>query len=107
MPCNGAPLMMSLNPGISEPLPIATWGEWGHNVKADIAAQRACAQKIYELVDMHLATLNDADLAKISKTPVGNMPLGTFIGLWVINAHVHAGEISCLKGLKGLQGYPA
>ena len=102
----GAPLMMSMNPGISEPPPMGTWGEWGRGVKADIGAQRAYAQKVYESVDAHLATLSDAALAKEIETPVGKMPLGQFIGLWVLNAHCHAGEISTLKGLKGLQGYP-
>ena len=102
----GAPLMMGMNPGVSEPPPFGAWAEWGHTVKADIAVQRAYAQKVYASVDAYLVTLTDADLAKISKTPVGDMPLSTFIGLWVLNAHCHAGEISCLKGLKGLQGYP-
>ena len=54
---------------------------------------------------MHLGMLSDADLAKIARTPIGDMPLGEFIGVWILNAHSHAGEISALKGLKGLQGY--
>jgi len=102
----GAPLMMSLNPGISEPPPMGEWHMWGRAVKAEIAPQRIYAQKVFAATDAYLATLSDADLGKITKTPVGDMPLGAFIGLWVLNAHCHAGEISCLKGLKGLQGYP-
>jgi len=103
----GAPLMMSMNPGISEPPPMGDWNQWGHHVKTDIAAQRAYAQKVYAAFDAHLATLVDANLAQVTKTPAGDMPLGAFIGLLILNAHCHAGEISALKGLKGLQGYPA
>lgn len=103
----GAPLMMSENSGISEPPPAGPWGGWGHTVTTDIAAQRAYASHVYESTDAYLATLTDANLATITETPVGAMPLGVFIGLWILNAHCHAGEISALKGLKGLQGYPA
>lgn len=102
----GAPLMMSVNPGMSEPPPMGKWDEWGHRVKTNIAAQRAYAQKVYAASDAYLATLTDEDLAEETQTPVGAMPLGAFIGLWILNAHSHAGEISTLKGLKGLQGYP-
>ncbi|NJM41433.1 MAG: DinB family protein [Anaerolineae bacterium] len=102
----GAPLMMGMNPGISEPPPFGGWGEWGHNVKTDIAAQRIYAQKVYESADAYLTTLSDAALGKEIETPVGKMPLGQFMGLLILNAHCHAGEISTLKGLKGLQGYP-
>ena len=103
----GAPLMMSMNPGISEPPPMGDWNRWGHNVKTDIPAQHAYAQKVYESTDAYLATLNDDALTKEIEAPAGKMLLGAFIGLWILNAHCHAGEISALKGLKGLQGYPA
>lgn len=102
-----APLMMGVSPGLSEPPPMGNWGQWGHTVKVDIAVQRAYAQKVYESVDAYLTTVIDADLAKMTHTPVGDMPLGAFIDLWILNAHCHTGEISALKGLWGLQGYPA
>jgi DinB superfamily len=102
----GAPLMASESPGISAPPPMGPWNEWGRSVQADLPAQRAYAQKVYTSVDGYLETLTDDDLAKIAETPVGSMPLGAFIGLWILNAHCHAGEISCLKGLNGRQGYP-
>ena len=102
----GMPLMMQMNSGISEPPPPGAWSEWGHTVKTDLAALRPYAQAVYESVDTYLATLSDADLERATQTPVGPMSLGAFIGLWILNAHCHAGEISCLKGLRGLQGYP-
>ena len=102
-----APILAGVSPGVSEPPPMGPWGEWGHSVHADIAAQHAYAQQVYAATDAYLAELSDAELAKVVETPVGAMPLGSFIGLWILNAHCHAGEISALKGLKGLQGYPA
>jgi len=102
----GTPLMLRMSPGISEPPPPGTWVEWGHNVKTDVSTLRPYAQAVYECVDAYLATLSDADLERATETPVGTMSLGAFIGLWILNAHCHAGEISCLKGLRGLQGYP-
>lgn len=101
-----APLMMTVNPGISEPPPMGPWGEWGRGVTTNIAAQRAYAQHVYTATDSYLSTLADAELIRAVETPVGSMPLGAFIGLWILNAHCHAGEISALKGLKGLKGYP-
>lgn len=65
------------------------------------------AAQVYAATDAYLAGVSDTELAQVVETPVGAMPLGSFIGLWVLNAHCHAGEISALKGLKGLQGYPA
>jgi hypothetical protein len=102
----GMPLMMRMNSGISEPPPPGMWLEWGHNVKTDLGALCPYAQAVYESVDAYLVTLSDADLERATETPVGPMSLGAFIGLWILNAHCHAGEISCLKGLRGLQGYP-
>ncbi len=99
--------MIGMHSGISEPPPPpGTWGEWGHSVKIDLAALRPYAQAVYASVGAYLARLSDTDLERATDTPVGSMPLGAFIGLWILNAHCHAGEISCLKGLHGLQGYP-
>jgi hypothetical protein len=103
----GAPLLAGINPGISEPPPMGQWDAWGRSVQADITAQRAYAQHVYAATDAYLASIADADLATITPTPAGEMPLGSFINLWILNAHCHAGEISCLKGLHGMQGYPA
>lgn len=103
----GTPLMVHMSSGISEQPPPGTWAEWGHNVQTEIVTLRSYAQAVYESVDSYLAMLSDADLERATDTPLGSMPLGAFIGLWILNAHCHAGEISCLKGLRGLQGYPA
>lgn len=100
------PLMTRESAGIDSPPPMGPWGDWGRSVTVKIDAQRAYAQKIYATGDAYLAALKDADLTRDVVTPFATNPLGQFIALLILNAYVHAGEISCLKGLRGLQGYP-
>ncbi len=102
----GAPLMMSENPGLSVPPPMGPWGEWGRSVKVKVAEQQAYAQKVYAATDAYLATVQDADLSREIDASFAKLPLGEFLRVIILNAHSHAGEISCLKGLRGLQGYP-
>lgn len=102
----GAPIMMSEDAGISSPPPMGPWEEWGRTVKVSLAAQQAYAQAVYASVDDYLAACKDVDLAGEVVAPFATLPLGEFVRIIILNAHLHAGEISCLKGLHGLQGYP-
>ena len=102
----GAPLMMSESTGVDSPPPMGPWGDWGRSVKVKIDEQRAYAAKVYAAGDAYLATLKDADLVRDVVTPFATNTVGQFLSLLILNAYVHAGEISCLKGLRGLQGYP-
>lgn len=101
-----APIMMSESAGISAPPPMGPWEDWGRSVTVNLTEQQAYAQKIYAAVDAYLATLKDADLDRIIEAPFAQLPLGEFVRIIILNANLHAGEISCLKGLRGLQGYP-
>jgi len=58
--------------------------------------------------DSYLATLKEGDLERKVKTPAGEQTLLWLFSIAVIG-HIHdfTGEISCLKGLQGLQGYTA
>lgn len=103
----GAPIMMSENAGISTPPPMGPWRDWGRSVTVTLDDQRAYAQKVYAATDAHLATLMDADLSREFEAPFAKLPLGEFVRVIILNAHVHAGEISCLKGLQGEKGYPS
>jgi hypothetical protein len=73
-------------------------------------ALRQYAQAAYAALDEQLATLEDEDLTtSIDMTPVGlgQQTIGSFLmNLLVLNAAAHTGEISAVKGLQGLQGYP-
>ena len=95
--------------GVSEPPPMGAWDEWGRRVKVDLDALRQYAQAVYAATDEYLATLGDEDLGQeidLSAVGFGVQPLGTFLSILCMNAVAHTGEISVIKGLQGLQGYP-
>jgi hypothetical protein len=109
-----APLALSSfagKTGFDQPYPMeGDWIEWARTVRIDLDALRRYAQAAYVALDEQLATLKDDDLTTaIDMTPVGlgQQTLGSFLmNLLVLNAAAHTGEISAVKGLQGLQGYP-
>jgi hypothetical protein len=108
----GAPLLASTHAGqigVSEAPPPGDWSGWARTAKVDIGAARQYAQAVYAATDAYLAGLQEADLGEVidvSMIGLGTMPLGAFLTILMANCHNHCGEISCLKGLQGLQGYP-
>jgi hypothetical protein len=58
----------------------------------------------------YLASLKDEDLSRsidLGALGIGKLTLGQLLTAGVLgNAWTHCGEISCLKGLQGLKGYP-
>lgn len=109
-----APLALSSfagKTGFDTPYPMeGPWIEWAHTVQIDLDLLRQYAQATYAALDEQLALLSDDDLATaIDMTPVGlgQQTVGSFLTtLLVLNAAAHTGEISAVKGLQGLQGYP-
>jgi hypothetical protein len=112
-----APLYMSANVGISESPPgpdpdnpgFPNWSEWSRSVQVDMAAIREYAQAVYAASDECLASLTDEDLARtvdLSAFGVGEQSSGDLLGTVIANTQWHTGEISCLKGIQGLKGYP-
>lgn len=110
----GAPLAASTwlgKTGISEMPPLpgegGSWFAWGRRVRVDLPAARRYAEAVYESSDKLFESLKEGDLTKEMKSPAGVQT-----GLWLINngliGHFRdfTGEISCLKGLQGLKGYP-
>lgn len=97
--------------GISEPPPVAgSWAQWAENVDIDLASLRAYAAAVFAQTDAYLASIEAEDLADVidlSLLGMGRVELGAFIATYLV-AHpaMHAGEISAVKGLQGLQGYP-
>lgn len=97
--------------GFSEPYPMeGDWIEWALSVQIDLDALSQYALAAYASLDEQLAGLSDDDLATpIDMTPVGlgQQTVGSFLGnMLLLNAVAHTGEISAVKGLQGLQGYP-
>ena len=104
------PTMMQGGSGISEPPPGDNkWRDWGLRVKVDLPVTRAFAQRVYSATDSYLAALTDADLQKPLDLAVVGGGMGTVaIMLNVVGTHFysHSGEISAIKGLKSMKGYP-
>jgi hypothetical protein len=101
--------------GISELMPEHT-GEgddyvpWTRRVHIDLPALRQYAQAVYDNTDQYIAGCTPEDLDKeLDLSGVGGdrTTLGEALARRIVG-HVDniAGEISCLKGLQGLQGYP-
>lgn len=111
------PLFMSANVGISEPPPgpdpdnpgFPDWGPWGRRVQVDVPAMREYAQAVYAASDERLASVTDEVLVRtvdLSGYGIGEQSVGDLLGTVIANTHWHTGEISCLKGLQGVKGYP-
>ncbi len=101
--------------GLSEamPMPGPDWHEyarWARRVQVDLPALRAYAQAVYAASEDYLASLTPADLNRsldLSSVGMGQVTLAWALSRLVVG-HVDniCGEISCLKGLQGAQGYP-
>lgn len=101
--------------GMSELMPQQgeEWNDyanWTRRLTVDLPAVHAYAKAVYANTDAYLASLSPDDLDKqldLSGVGGSQVTLGHVLGRSVVG-HVDniSGEISCLKGLQGLQGYP-
>ena len=89
------------------------WGDyanWTRRVRVDLQQVREYARAVYANSDEYLASLRPEDLdtpLDLSGMGDGDVTLGHVLSRSVVgHADNIAGEISCLKGLQGLQGYP-
>ena len=76
----------------------------------NLEALREYAQAVYAASDGYLATLRDDALSRmrdLSSFGFGQQTMGWLLSNMILG-HVsnHCGEISCLKGLQWMQGYP-
>ena len=108
----GAPLWDSSwkdNMGLSEPRPPRgqPWEDWARRVRMDMPKLREYGKAVFAATDTYVDSLSEADLAKEIDFMGRKMPLVTFfLGVMCTHCANHAGEISTLKGLQGLKGYP-
>jgi len=82
---------------------------WCDDISLEFLTQFARAISSRPIV-LLLTYRNDDVLSQpcdLSSIGMGMQTKAVLIGLLLQNIHNHAGEISCLKGLQGLQGYPA
>lgn len=96
--------------GLSEPIPRGSFGDWSRTVTIDLPALRAYGQAVVENTEAYIASLTPKDLDReidLTAAGLGKVSLGFFIsGIVLGNANWHCGEISLLKGMQGLKGYP-
>lgn len=108
----GAPLMATAyagKAGFGEPPPPGNRDAWAATIRVDLDALQAYRQAVWNATDECLATLTDADLERqldMTALGVGVIPISAAFNLLILNTYCHTGEISCIKGMKGLQGYP-
>jgi hypothetical protein len=111
--CGAAPLMASSyagKTGFSEAPPLGNRDDWASRVQVDLPLLRAYGAAVYAATDAYLASAADEDLDQmldLSFVGFGTQPVRFLLNLLLMNVSNHCGEISCLKGLNGLQGYPA
>ena len=99
--------------GLSE-LPPArgqgSWGQWSRAVQVDLDLLRAYARAVYSATEDYLGSIGDEALYQpidVTGIGLGVRTAASVLSMLLGNAHNHCGEISALKGLQGLTGYPA
>ena len=96
--------------GLSEPMPQGSFSDWSRTVTIDLPALRAYGQAVFANTEAYIASLTPDDLDReidLTAFGLGKVSLGFFIsGITLGNTNWHCGEISCIKGLQGLKGYP-
>lgn len=106
----GAPLLAGGKTGFSDmPPQQPPWDGWGRKVKVDLVQAMDYGMQVGASAESYVASLDDAALAKpldLTMLGLGMQTVGFILGGLVLNLHLHTGEISCLKGLQGLKGYP-
>jgi len=95
--------------GLSEPRPPRgqPWEDWARRVRIDMPKLREYAKAVFVATDAHVDSLSEADLDREVEFFGRKMPVAVLLlGPMCIHIANHTGEISTLKGLQGLKGYP-
>ncbi len=93
------------------PLPdtqLVNWHAWGEKLTLDLKAINSYSQAVYDNTDAYLADIDDTELSNTIDTVfLGEMTKFELINLALLaNCGWHTGEISAIKGLQSLTGYP-
>lgn len=99
--------------GASEVQPndwVTAYPKWLREVKVDMEKFNTYAQAVFAATEEFVASLSDEDLEKdvdMSAFGMGTRKMHDFIAN-MITGHVFSimGEVSVLKGIQGLKGYP-
>ena len=93
---------------IGLPMPPGRAGYWAEANAATLplAAILEYQAAMRAALDEYVAGATDEDLARTMPSPFGEQPLYGVLGLLVVHASLHFGEIAALKGAQGLKGLP-
>lgn len=96
--------------GVSEPPPMPggdLFG-WANRVKVDVDQLRKYAQAVYASTSEYVSSLSEGDLDRELDVPgFGKNTLAYYLNVGaVVHPSNHIGEVSAMKGIQGLQGYP-
>ncbi|MCX5912888.1 MAG: DinB family protein [Deltaproteobacteria bacterium] len=98
------PMLNPQKPGFPD------WREWGRRVRVDMEKLRPYAKAVYAVSEAYLLSLGDGDMNRpvdLSVLGLGQSSLRYVLINGILgNALTHCGEISCLKGLQSVRGYP-
>ncbi len=95
--------------GSDEVPQFAVWGEWGRTADVDLAKAREYGKAVYAETDRYLSRMTPDALESpfdLSLMGLGMSTRAGVISAALNNIHIHTGEISAIKGLQGLKGYP-
>ncbi|MGD9712846.1 MAG: DinB family protein [Thermomicrobiales bacterium] len=85
------------------------WNQWAREITIDLDQLNAYASAVFTSIESFLASLSDADLDKmldLSAVNWGEKTLSYLLDEILVDGAAHTGEISAIKGMQGLQGYP-
>ena len=83
---------------------------WSHRATVDLATMRAYALAVYAETDAYVDAMTAEDFARpldLARYGFGQQTALFILTAILVNASMHTGEVSCLKGLQGMKGYPA
>ena len=96
--------------GVDQPMPLEDadkFAAWYQQAKVDMSALREYAKAVYAASESYIESLSEEDLEREVELWGMKMTVASALNGFVINhASAIAGEISALKGVAGLKGYP-
>ncbi len=82
------------------------WAEWAKKVSVDLPALAEYAKAVYANTDAYLNSLKPEELDDQIDGFMGKTSRNMMLQITAGHGNNHIGEISAIKGIQGLKGYP-
>lgn len=83
---------------------------WDQRVTLDLELGQQYAEAVFNQSNTYLASISADDLDRTCDMTAFGMsatePISTMLSIILVNSAWHTGEVSTIKGIQGLQGYP-